>query len=394
MSTINNLEAFKRFSTARTDVFSNQQDGWKESPLAGTQMFIQGPQYQSIENTNIKYNRNPDADSLKGDKLKTKILPSDSFTKAKVELKKIGKLPGYVYRGFKGDPDANFYEYLSMSNIPYLIGGPMLAGVFAFGITKTGTQQRAAAVSRTKQIAAGVALYYLGVELAKKAVDIPVKLFRGVDLNHPYENVVSGKADSRTGHSPKKIEYHKVPESVDFTRWDLLYNITTDKHGRNVNKEFDRLAGKFGVDKKLSDSDSLLKEKMKALIVSATACKYMLAAPFVVLGVALSGQQKDGNPIWDDLGKGFKTQIKTVFGKKSKVSMSRRWQAVKEIVSGNVVSPMKESFKSLWGRDGASNKLGKAIIITAAVAPILANLRVMQLSSARGNKFVDAGKNK
>ena len=46
---------------------------------------------------------------------------------------------------------------------------------------------------------------------------------------------------------------------------------------------------------------------------------------------------------------------------------------------------MKESFKALW----KNNKLGKVIILTSAIAPVLANLRILQLTSEKHNRFVD-----
>jgi hypothetical protein len=59
----------------------------------------------------------------------------------------------------------------------------------------------------------GVLLYYIAAWAAKKAVDWPVQFFRGIDMNHPYRRVVSGKAQSASGFSPKKFEYHKLYEN-------------------------------------------------------------------------------------------------------------------------------------------------------------------------------------
>ena len=400
-NTINSLEVFKKFSTVNTNISANGAGNEKNAPIAGTQMFIQGSSYDFRDNpvsndpgdtvvkkSEVSYVKTIGANTGEK-KLKSKILPNDPITKLKVELKKAAKLPEYAYRGLKGDPNANFYEFLSLGKIPYFIGGPLLAAVFAFGITKNNPQARASAVTRTKQIAVGVGLYYLGAELAKKVIDIPVKFFRGVDLNHPYENVVDCRATSKTGFSPKKIEYHKVPESVDFTRWDLMTGDETKDNGQAINEHFDKLAKKFGIDKNIQDTDATLKGSIKKLIISASAFKYMLTAPFVILGVALAAQSRKVNgldyPICNDLGKGLKENITKMFNKASPLKLTQRAAVAGEIIKGNFLTPMKESFKALW----KNNKLGKAIILTAAIAPILANLRILQLTSEKHNKFVD-----
>jgi len=382
-SNINSFEMFKKFSSVNTNISANEVNNQNSVPLADKSAYNPARAAKKTEQSYAPavqenfYIKTPVKKAEK--KLKSKIMPKDPLTKLNVEFKKAAKLPEYAYRGLKGDPDANFYEYLSLGKIPYFIGGPLLAAVFAFGATRTNPQARASAIKRAKQIAVGVAFYYTGVELAKKVIDIPVKLFRGVDLNQPYENVVDCRAVSKTGHSPKKIEYHKVTESVDFTRWDLMTGDESKNNGKAVNEQFDKLAKKFGIDKNVQDSDTTLKGSIKKLIISSTAFKYMLAAPFVTLGVALAGQEA-----WGNIGNEITEDIKNIFAK-SNLNIKKRASKAGKIIKGNLLTPMKESFKSLW-RNG---KLGKAIILTSAIAPILANLRILQLTSEKHNKFVD-----
>jgi len=385
-SNINSFEVFKKFNTVNTNISANESDSPKSVTPADKPAYNSDKAAKKSEQSytpavqEISYVRTPKRAEKK---LKSKILSNDPLTKLKVEFKKAAKLPEYAYRGLKGDPDANFYEYLSLGKIPYFIGGPLLAAVFAFGATRANPQARASSVKRAKQIAVGVAFYYTGAELAKKVIDIPVKLFRGVDLNHPYENVVDCRAVSKTGDSPKKIEYHKVPESVDFTRWDLMTGDESKNNGKAVNEQFDKLAKKFGIDKNVQDSDATLKGSIKKLIISSTAFKYMLTAPFVVLGVALAGQEA-----WGNIGNGLKQNIKNMFAK-SNLNIKERASIAGKIIKGNLLTPMKESFKTLWGAKGAPNKIGRAIILTSAIAPILANLRILQLTSEKNNRFVD-----
>jgi hypothetical protein len=388
-SNINSFEVFKKFSTVNTNISANEAGNQNSAPLADKSVCNSDIAAKKSENElQLPAKQCPAKTDEK--KLKSRMLANDSVTKLNVELKKAAKLPEYAYRGLKGDPNANFYEYLSLGNIPYFIGGPVLAAVFAFGKTTKDPQAAASAMKRAKQIAVGVGLYYLGAELAKKVIDIPVKFFRGVDLNHPYENVVDCRAVSETGFSPKKIEYHKVPESVDFTRWDLMTGDETKNNGKAVNEQFDKLAKKFGIDKNVQDSDATLKGSIKKLIISSTAFKYALTAPFVMLGVALSAQNNaSGNSIWGNIGgNAFRQSFKDIFAK-SHLNIKERAYIAGKIIKEHLLVPMKESFKALWGKKGASNKIGRAIILTSAIAPILANLRILQLTSEKHKKFVD-----
>ena len=368
---ISSFEVFKKFTSVNTNISVNEVSNLTDTTVCNSDT--------AAKKSEVSYVKAP-TDNTGEKKLKSRMLPNDTITKLKVELKKAAKLPEYAYRGLKGDPNANFYEYLSLGNIPYFIGGPVLAAVFAFGKTTNNPQAAASALKRAKQIAVGVGLYYLGAELAKKVIDIPVKFFRGVDLNHPYENVVDCRATSTTGYSPKKIEYHKVPESVDFTRFDLMSGDETKDNGKAVNEQFDKLANKFGIDKNVQDTDATLKGSIKKLIISSTAFKYMLAAPFVALGVALAAQDA-----WGNIGKNLGKNIKNIFSTKSDLLVKQRASIAGEIIKGNLLTPMKESFKALWN----NNKLGKAIILTSAIAPVLANLRILQLTSEKHNRFVD-----
>jgi len=380
---ISSFEVFKKFTSVNTNISVNEVGNQKNAPLTDTAVCNSDIAAKKSDFTpavqDVSYVKTI-SDKTGEKKLKSRMLPNDTITKLKVELKKAAKLPEYAYRGLKGDPNANFYEYLSLGNIPYFIGGPVLAAVFAFGKTTNNPQAAASALKRAKQIAVGVGLYYLGAELAKKVIDIPVKFFRGVDLNHPYENVVDCRATSTTGYSPKKIEYHKVPESVDFTRFDLMSGDETKDNGKAVNEQFDKLANKFGIDKNVQDTDATLKGSIKKLIISSTAFKYMLAAPFVALGVALAAQDA-----WGNIGKNLGKNIKNIFSTKSDLLVKQRASIAGEIIKGNLLTPMKESFKALWN----NNKLGKAIILTSAIAPVLANLRILQLTSEKHNRFVD-----
>jgi len=413
---VSSLNSFRKFSTFNTnlsviDANSVASKNTEVAPEPKEKFSKLKPQQGGVstnELTRIYYAPAPKKSDIEAPEVNARIIDGKEMSKFGVEMQKIKKLPGYVYKGLKGDPDANFYEYLSLSKIPYFIGGPMLALGFAFGITNHDKQAKAFAKARFHHVLAGVILYYAAVELAKKAIDIPVKLFRGVDLNQPYEQIVPCKASPLKGESPKKTEYHKVTESVDFTRWDLMTGDESKNNGKLINEKFDKLARKFGIDERVQDSDTTLKTSIKKLITVSTACKYALSAPFVVLAIALAKQ-----PNWGTIAEGLGSKFKVVFGDlfnsdnasfklyRAKAGKEKgllkvknfnydlrgkeRANAAYSILKNHVAKPIAESFQSLW----KSSKRGKALILVSAIAPILANLRILQLTSEKNKSFVD-----
>lgn len=132
------------------------------------------------------------------------LLPNDPLTKFKIELQNVVNLHDYATRGLAGDPKANFYEFLKLGNIPYFVGGAILLSMFMAGITSIDPKARLNAISKAKQIGVGIVFYYAACALAQKVIDIPVKLFRGIDLNHPYRHVEDRQVVNSEGMSPKK----------------------------------------------------------------------------------------------------------------------------------------------------------------------------------------------
>ena len=103
-------------------------------------------------------------------------------------------------------------------------------------------------------------MYYVAKEVANAVIDIPVKLFRGIDLKMPYRKITALREGNPLNlPNNKKPSNQNVFESTEFTRWDLLY-----KHGKDVemNENFDKIAKKFGAKEKLADADSTLIPKI------------------------------------------------------------------------------------------------------------------------------------
>lgn len=322
-----------------------------------------------INFNNIKFKANNQSSDENIDLSKTHdtVLSKGFGTKTKIKVQNAILLPEYVIRNLKGDPDADFYEASKLSKIPYIVGGPVLALAFLIGAGRYRDNLTATKVShKFKKAAIGIAAYYAGVMLAAKVVEKPLEWFKGLDINRPYRKIVSLRAQDKKGFSPKKVEYHSVYESSEFTRWDLLYK-NGQKDSGEINENYDTLAQGFGVDKNLEDSDSLVKPHIKNIIRKVNAWKYALMVPFAALGVVIAQDN-----VWYE-----------GWFKPSKFTL----KSVPEILKKNVVDKFAVSIKNIWngfGQGAISKAVGKAMIISAIAAPIIANINV--LSEKHKNK--------
>lgn len=309
------------------------------------------------------------------------ILASGFLSKQKYKIHAANTIPTYITKGLKGDPSSTFYEFIQICKVPYFIGGPVLAALFSAGANNLNYQSKFFAKQTTKKIAVGVGLYYIGVALAKAVIDIPVKLFRGVDLNLPYKKIVESKSpNSSVGYLKKTKEYHKVYESIDFTRWQLLHNY--DNPDKPINYKYDKMAKKYGFDKPLNDSDSALRPYIQKTIVMSRAWKYILTIPFVALGLGLAKQKA-----WGDAFQNIGAAFKDIVSKSNKnLTIKERASRTKDLINYNLYKPFKESFKTLWKGESnskISGKLGKAILLASILTPIYANYMILKKTSAK-----------
>lgn len=318
------------------------------------------------------------------------LLPDTFKTKAKAKAHQLAQIPGYVSRGLQGDPDADFHEFLKITKIPFFIGGPMLAVMYLMGKNRhVSTEAKTAAKAMSKRVALGVGMYYVGVTLAKAVVDIPLKKFRGMDMNRKYKHMVDlspTNPDYKKGEENKKVEYHNWLESRDFPYLGLAYNYNKAGDGEHVNSEFDKMAQKFGIDpsKKLNDSDSLVEDKIKQTIAMANAWKYMLSAPFVATGLAISAQ-----PSFKHFGAGL-TKIGSILldrGNRNKI------RDISHKIGSSIFAPFGHAVKELWGSKGtgttSSRVFGRAAILTSLILPIVANAMILSKTSLKSHNFVE-----
>lgn len=333
--------------------------------------------------------KNKETSKRKLERPKEDCLVKNTFAnRMKINWDKTTAIPFVHFpRGLGGAPDYTFFEFLQTAKFPYYVGGPILAALFYAGVKKDNFKAAASAKNVAKHMALGVGLYYLGAAVAKSIINNTVKLSRGIDLNQPYAKAIS-TSTNQTGAFKKDTEYHKVYESADFTRWDLLY-----KKGdtpKEINENYAKIAKKYGIKEDTNDVDSTVKPLIKKTIVMARAWQYALTAFFVTLGIGMANQKA-----WDaNSAEGFKKTItKGIFGKG--LNAKNRLENAKIAVMDYMVRPFGESFMQFWkGHNKASSIAGKSVIAATGLAVLTAISLLLGKTTGRHHKIESSGHNK
>lgn len=299
------------------------------------------------------------------------LLPNNFSTRFRIGMDKFtNAITLYPAKGLKGNRNANFYEFLTMGQVPYLIGSGMLMAVFNFANKHYDAFAKQSAGPLGKHMALGVLFYGLAKEMSKPLVSKPIQLLTGVDTEVPYAKVNYELPDDINDTDITSIEYHKVFESVEFPRWDLLY--MDAKSGKPRNAYYDKVAKKLGLGSNLKDSDQEVKPRIKEIVVKSNVAKNISSYLWAATGVALAFQKP-----WEEFfdvatlkfwkGKEFKKSLST-FGKS-----------------------MERSLKSFYNGDGSKlgKYTGKAMLFTSLAASALGVLNVMS-SSQKPSKLDSA----
>ena len=241
----------------------------------------------SVKNNIVFKSKNEDdsAELKKEDEL----LDCGVVTKSRIAMDKLTKaFTIYPAKGLAGSKNSNFYEFLTMGTVPYLIGSGMLMAIFNSANSSFLPFDTKSAAKLGNKMALGVLFYGVFKEVSKLFITYPVKWKTGVDTELPYAkvNYLLKEHDEDEGTSR---EYHKVGESVDFTRWDLLYAKPTDN--KPLNFRFDKIAKKNGLGENLNDSDQEVKPIYKEILIKSKLAKSISSFMWAATGVALAFQK-------------------------------------------------------------------------------------------------------
>ena len=113
-------------------------------------------------NSNTQHNQKFSARNNEENKKYTHdtLLPNNFSTRFRIGMDKFtNAITLYPAKGLKGNRNANFYEFLTMGQVPYLIGSGMLMGVFNFANKHFKSFAESKASKIGNKMALGVVIY-------------------------------------------------------------------------------------------------------------------------------------------------------------------------------------------------------------------------------------------
>lgn len=304
----------------------------------------------------------------------------------------------YTAKGFNGDVNSNFYEFLALGRVPYLIGSGTFIALFN-AMNKHFSSSEAQAARKTGlKFATGVVLYGLIKTLSKDLVSRPVAWATGVDIEQPYINnitpfpkIIKGKPEKKGDPRPfivkenpdTQIQYQKLYESREFPRIDLLKE-----------EDFERIARKNGLGTDLNCAETEVKPLIKNVISTATTAQRVSSFLWAACGVALAAC---GN--WDEFYDtylrssgvgGFVPDKEKSFIENAKARVSHYLNHSKQTMVGlkdTIVTSSKEFYNGPAGSTGFKKHAGKALLWTAAASSVLGVANTIIRARAMGSKL-------
>ncbi|MBO6086732.1 hypothetical protein J6P92_00095 [bacterium] len=315
-----------------------------------------------VGNAQNKINFSADKSSKELEYSHDTLLKNNLSTRTKIQADKLtNAITVYPAKGFKGSKNANFYEFLTMGTVPYLIGSGTLMAVFNAANKYYSPFQKTMAGKYGNKLALGVLFYGIMKNFSKSFISKPIKLLTGIDTEMPYAKVIYELPDDINDTDITSIEHHKVFESVEFPRWDLLYG--DEAKGEKRNFRYDKIANKLGMGENLKDSDQEVKPRIKEIVVKSSLAKNISSYFWAACGVALAVQEP-----WE---------------KYFKVMTFKFWKG-KEFMKSlkSFGSSFTESVEAFWKGEGKGLKkhAGKILFGAAVLSSVLGVINTMSSS--------------
>ena len=315
----------------------------------------------------------------------TRILPNTARTRTKQRFQKTSSaFLDYPAKGLKGDVNSSFYEFLTMGIIPYLAGSAMFMVVFNAANKHLHLLERENASVFGKKMALGVVMYGLLKTISKSFVTKPVKMFTGVDIEMPYENIVYPLPKKAGEDANIEIQHQqrKVFDSKEFYRKDLL------------NREYyDGIARKLNMGEDLNDSVSETNPIIQNIVATTNTAKSLSSYCWAGVGVGMAVQDN-----WVDFFNKITARDKFVpdknagfmknLGGRCKNILKNSWN-----ISVSFVKNFFKSFAQMWkGKDGSwfRKYAGKGFIgFTALLTAILTTNAIKRAKNMAKNKNIN-----
>ena len=298
----------------------------------------------------------------------SKILPNTLETRVMQKFDKTASaITEYPVKGLRGDVNSDFYEFLAMGIIPYLIGSGMFMGLFNLVNKHLLPESKKIASTKGKQMALGVILYGIGKILGNDLVTRPIAAATGVDIELPYRNVYY-PLPTKPGEAADIYPQHqqrKVYDSREFFRKDLIA-----KDPDYGTAYYDKIARKLGMGDNLNDSVTETTPIIQSIVSTTKTAKSLASYAWAGVGVGLA-MQSSWADFFDAVSNRAKYHPKNGTGFFSKVGekitnfFKNAWT-----LSGEFGKSFAKSCKTLWvgpkGKEGYMKHAGKGLILFAA----------------------------
>lgn len=313
----------------------------------------------------------------------SRILPNTLKTRVEQKFQKTSNaILQYPVKGLRGDVNSDFYEFLSMGIVPYLVGSGMFMGLFNMLKDLNPKSQKIASLNGNK-MALGVVLYGLMKTLSNDLVTRPVYWGTGIDIELPIEHVYYPlpKEAGEAANIIPQIQQRKVYDSREFFRKDLIQK----DYGIDY---YNKIAKKIGLGEDLNDSVTETTPIIQSVVSTTKTAKSLSSYAWAGVGVGLAVQNSWSN-FFDAIANRKHHVAKPNEGLATKFG-SRMKNAGENFV--NISKAFGKSFaqacKTLWtgeaGKSGFMKHAGKAWLLFTAALTIGSTANVIHKAKHMG----------
>ena len=318
-----------------------------------------------LAENNLRFGAKPE--KKESGEAESRILPNTLKTRVEQKFQKTSNaILQYPIKGLRGDVNSDFYEFLSMGIVPYVIGSGMFMGLFNMLKDLNPKSQKIANINGNK-MALGVVLYGLMKTLSNDLVTRPVYWGTGVDIELPIEHVYYPlpKEAGEAANIIPQIQQRKVYDSREFFRKDLIQK----EYGLEY---YDKIAKKIGLGENLNDSVTETTPIIQSIVSTTKTAKSLSSYAWAGVGIGLAMQNSWSN-FFDAIANRKRHIAKPNEGLATKIG-SRMKNAGENFVdiSKTFGKSFTEACKTLWtgeaGKSGFMKHAGKGwLMFTAAL---------------------------
>ena len=348
----------------------------------------------SIADNNTTFTKQPEEAKPK---LESKILPNTLQTRIRQKYHKTSNaFLEYPIKGLRGDVNSDFYEFLAMGIIPYLVGSGMFMLMFNLVHGLDPKSQKISGLNG-KKMALGVVLYGLFKTLSNDLVTRPVYWGTGVDIELPVQHVYHPlpKQPGEKANIMPQIQQRKVYDSREFFRKDLLN--TEPGYGKDY---YAKIAKRIGLGEDLTDPVTETTPIIQSIVSTTKTAKSLSSYAWAGLGVGLA-VQNSWSGFFDSISNRRRHIAKP--GESFANKMGSRFKnagANFVDISKNFGKSFVNSCKTLWtgepGTKGFMKHAGKGWILAtlALTAGSVANViyRARQMGHLENKNTIDKNK--